>query len=623
MSKMTTLNIVTLIENNPIMRLSTTYQNKLLNKIKSNFSTEDQQLFVASFYSYLNYNTKNDFIIDLDNVWKWLGFNQKVNAKRVLERHFIINCDYKKNINNEIAQEDDKKHGGCNKETFMLTVKTFKLLCLKSDTKKANQIHEYYIKLEETLHDLVDEESNELKTQLDQLKNEFVQVETNVKRECAKKMKQEYDQKLIKEKALERQSILLREFGNAGALVYIIKVKTYETGEYVIKIGESRRGIVGRYNEHKSNYEEALLLDCFMVKQSREFEKFIHHHPDISVNRVYGLPGHETEYELFLVGKNLSYGILLNIIKTNINKYNDINQDIIKQDTENILTILENVVKCKSFQDGDVFQLLLENQNKMLSMLSNIEKYNQQILIRLENLENIEPSQNQSQTRTTTNFGEPLPTIGPRLQKINPDTLQIVKIYETVTECMREDINVKRPSINKAVVENVVYMGYRWAFVDRELDPNQLYSLQPTKPTIERNLGYMAKLNSDKTQIVNVYLDRKTAALNNGYAASGLDLPVKNSTVTKGHFYMPYDQCNDALKTEFISRNCGEPILYKSGVGQFDQQNQMIKEFLCKYDCIRTLSMSDKTLAKALDKQVAYNGHFFRSLGAKLQCFAH
>jgi len=620
---MTTLNIVELIEQNPISQLSSIYHSKLITKIKTKFTTEDQQLFLASFYSYLNYNSKTDFVIDLDNIWKWLGFKQKYNAKRVLENSFIINTDYKQICNYNIEQEtEEKKHGGHNKEIFMMTINAFKRFCLKAGTKKADEIHDYYVKLEETLHEVVNEDSNELKTQLDQLKNEFVHVETNVKRECTKRMKQEYDQKLIKEKALERQSILLREFGSAGALVYIIKVKTYENGEYVIKIGESRRGVAGRYNEHKSNYEEALLLDCFMVKQSREFEKFIHHHPEISVNRVYGLPGHETEYELFLVGKKLSYGILLNIIKSNIHKYNDINQDIIKQDTENILTILENVVKCKSFQDGDVFQLLLENQNKMLSMLTNIEKYNQQILIRLENLENIEPSQNQGQTRTTTNFGEPLPTIGPRLQKINPDTLQIVKVYETVTECMREDTNVKRPSINKAVVENMVYMGYRWAFVDRELDPNQLHSLQPTKPTTERTLGYMAKLNSDKSQIINVYLDRKTAALNNGYAMSGLDLPVKNGTVTKSSFYIPYDQCSDTLKTDFISRNRGEPILYKSGVGQFDQQNHLIKEFLCKYDCIRTLNMSDKTLAKALDKQITYNGCFFKSLGSKVQCFA-
>jgi hypothetical protein len=50
----TTLNIVELIENNPIARLSTTYQNKLLAKIKTKFTDNEQQLFIASFYKSKN-----------------------------------------------------------------------------------------------------------------------------------------------------------------------------------------------------------------------------------------------------------------------------------------------------------------------------------------------------------------------------------------------------------------------------------------------------------------------------------------------------------------------------------------------------------------------------------------
>jgi hypothetical protein len=45
-----TLNIVDLIENNPITRLSSTYQNKLLTKIKAKFTDNEKQIFVASFY---------------------------------------------------------------------------------------------------------------------------------------------------------------------------------------------------------------------------------------------------------------------------------------------------------------------------------------------------------------------------------------------------------------------------------------------------------------------------------------------------------------------------------------------------------------------------------------------
>ena len=131
------LNIVELIENNPITKLSNSYNGKLLTKIQDSFTDFEQQLFVSSFYCYLNCDQTKDFVIDLDNVWKWLGFNQKVKAKSLLERHFIINRDYKILLNDQVKQTTNTR-GGHNKEIFMLSVKTFKSLCLKAGTKKAD-----------------------------------------------------------------------------------------------------------------------------------------------------------------------------------------------------------------------------------------------------------------------------------------------------------------------------------------------------------------------------------------------------------------------------------------------------------------------------------------------------
>ena len=599
---MTTLNIVELIENNPITKLSNTYQSKLLNKIKKFFSNDDQQLFVASFYGYLNYNPNTDYVIDLDNVWKWLGFQQKVNAKRVLEKNFVLNTDYLL-LQTEEQDFEGKKHGGCNKETFMLTINSFKLFCFKAGTSKAGQIHRYYIKLEEILHEVINEEGNELKNQVNQLKNTLTQSEEQSKKTI---------EKLKKDKDLEKHNILLREFANAGALVYILKVKSFENGEYVIKIGETRRGVEGRYNEHKSNYEESTLLDCFLVKRSKDFESFIHNHNDIKLNQVKNLSGHENENELFLIGKNLSYAILLNIIKTNIKLFDDFDHNALSLNIEYIKNALTNQNQQQSIEDKSIIQQLLDTQKLLLQKVINLEKTNIEILQKL----------NANQTRTTTNFGIPLPTIGPRLQKINPETLQLVKVYETVTECMSENTAMKRPSISKAIEENTIYNGFRWAFVDRALDPNVIHNLPPTKETRIQNLGYIAKLNADKTEIINVYLDRKTAASNNGYESpSALDNAVANSRISNGNFYCLYDKCSDDLKEDFVNRLNGEPFLYKDGIGQYDINNILIREFSSKYDCIRTLHISDKTLAKALDKKTSYNGDYYKYIGSKLKCF--
>jgi hypothetical protein len=226
---------------------------------------------------------------------------------------------------------------------------------------------------------------------------------------------------------------------------------------------------------------------------------------------------------------------------------------------------------------------------------------------------------NSMQTKTTTGFEQPLVTLGPRLQQINPENLTLIKVYESVSECMKElNYVIKRPSLNKAVAENTIYQGYRWMYVERDKDPNIVGFIPNTKITKVQNLGYIAKLNSEKTEILNIYLDRKSAATNNGYeSVSALDNPVKNGTLTKGNYYMLFDRCQNVLKQAFIEKY-GEPLLYKDGIGQFNSNGILVKEFICKYDCIKQLQMSDKTLTKALNKNIPYNGNYFKPIGSKL-----
>jgi len=54
------LDIVTLIEKSPLTRLGGDYQSKLVNKIKNIFTDTQQQLFVSSFYCYLNYDQASE-----------------------------------------------------------------------------------------------------------------------------------------------------------------------------------------------------------------------------------------------------------------------------------------------------------------------------------------------------------------------------------------------------------------------------------------------------------------------------------------------------------------------------------------------------------------------------------
>jgi len=589
------IDIVNLIEKNPLTKLTGNYQSIMVEKVRQNFNTYEQQLFVSSFYCYLNYDDKQDFIIDLDNVWKWLGFSQKDAAKRVLEKNFIEDTDYKL-FAPQVGGAKKDARGGHNKEVIMLTINTFKRFCLKAGTKKSDEIHEYYIKMEKTLQEVVMEECKELSEQLKNTKKELETIQsTNAKDASIKEA--EFQKKLKHQKIIEREKILLTQFSVSIPIVYIIRIKTFENGQYIVKIGESRRGITGRYNEHKGKYQECVLLDAYAVNRSKDFESYIHNHKPIRNNRVRDLEGHENELELFLVGKELTYQMILDTINSQIDNYQESSTHKLELEIEKLKLELE---KKDNVSD--------EKINMLCAKIDSIEKQNREILEKLGAT---------TAPKTVTGFQEPLVTLGPRVQQINPETMKLVKVYESASQLMSENHDIKRPTLTKAVAGNTIYCGFRWMFVERDQDATNMAAVQPTKQTRVQNLGYIAKLNADQTEILNVYLDRKTAATMNGFESSAaLDTPVKHGTVVKGCVYKLFSECD--ARAKFIEKHGKEPLLYRNGFGAFDQEGQMIREYGCRYDCIRIMKISDKTIAKSMEKNVPYNGAFFRNLGEKM-----
>jgi len=201
------------------------------------FNNEEQQLFFSSFYTYLNYDKERDFVIELNKVWKWLGFSRIDPCKRVLEKYFIKDSDYKIVFHQPVENLNETDNlGGRPKETILLNVKTFKKLCLKSNTKRADSIHDYFIRLEEVLQEILLEESQDLQREL-----------TTLKRLKAKKW---HDQE-------------------PGDTIYAIKV------EDMIKLGKTRN-----IKKRESYYTENQTGDMFYIKRCYNCdlaEKVIHH----------------------------------------------------------------------------------------------------------------------------------------------------------------------------------------------------------------------------------------------------------------------------------------------------------------------------------------------------------
>jgi len=337
------LNIVNLIENNTVLNLSPDYNNRFVNKVKETFTETQQQMFVSSFYCYLNYHQTNDFVIDLDNTWIWLGFSTKQKAKILLENSFVINRDYIL-LNQQVKQSSDTK-GGHNKQTFLLNIRTFKLFCIKAGTAKANEIHEYFIKLEDIMNEIIKEECVELKEKIE-------------------------NQKILNklEKELLREKTLIEQFSvNTQCVYYGLIDDTNENNEQLIKYGNSNN-LQQRVEQHKKTYTNFRLVNAFKVENKLHIENTIKNCEEI-------IP-----YKRVIEIKNIKYTELLSINNLSFEKIDKIIKNIIttiEYSPENYIKIL-----CENKELKHNFDIL-KNENKRLKQKDNAAK----------NKESLEPTE--------------------------------------------------------------------------------------------------------------------------------------------------------------------------------------------------------------------------------------
>ncbi len=328
---MAELNIVDLIEKNDSNdELINKCNNKLFEKITQQFTNNEHKIFVASFYCYLNYNSTTDFVIDLDKIWKWIGYYSKDNARKFLERVFKKNIDYII-VEPEINSTKEGR-GGHNIIKYMLSIRTFKSFCVKADTQKAHEILDCYLKLEDIIHETLQEENIKFKKILEDTENNM------------KIMKEESE----REKELLKERVLLQQFQKNIPCVYygVIDDKS-DTNEKLIKFGNSN-DLNSRVATHKKTYTNFRLINAFKVSNSLQIENAIKSH-EILKNKRRKITVNDNNYTELLSIENMTYEDIDKIIKNIITDYEynaenyvkviiknqELEQDIIKYVDEN------------------------------------------------------------------------------------------------------------------------------------------------------------------------------------------------------------------------------------------------------------------------------------------------
>ncbi len=158
-----------------INKINILNDDKLLKLLNDNLNENEKELCKKSFEIYKLYkNNKNEFIIDFDDIYKWIGFTQKTHAKRLLTNKFTVNNNF------IIISRSGDNSRGPKSEQILLTINTFKKFCMIAATEKSIQIYDYYIKMEETIQQYLEEKLIENNTIIE---NKDKEIE-DLKKKC-------------------------------------------------------------------------------------------------------------------------------------------------------------------------------------------------------------------------------------------------------------------------------------------------------------------------------------------------------------------------------------------------------------------------------------------------------
>jgi hypothetical protein len=576
----------------------TLQSDELFQVMKVHMTTEQEQIFMASHYLYLQHGADSTkFVVDFDDVWKNVDFTRRDNAKRILAKNFTENENYTVSM---VRSEDCEKAAplsggaafrnlggsGQNKETILLTVDCFKNFCMIASTPKAKTIRSYYVKMENIMHEYYKNFK---------LKNEVLQNDLDIS---------------IKETAMKRHEVLIESNKNKW-VVYFCRIRSNDDGSFILKIGEST-DIKNRIEALSCDFGTCVIvMDVFECENSLRLERFLHNSSELLKYKYNNLEHKNKTFstEVYRIPTYKEYEKLIKFTKSELSKYNSM--EIMKLRVEekriNLVAAL-----CKNYDEA--MNLL----NKITSPI--IELPQEFIAVSEEPTQ--EPTREYAEEQHK--LEENVPTsnsTGPIVQIYHKDNLhKVVQVFNSIMEATRDfNYNNKTASftcIKKANQHKTVYLDHRWHFISnrQEIDLHKQRDIGETVITQERKQGQIAMLNIDKTKIINVFKMAKEAAKSVSQHPSAMCSAIKYVSPLNNHYWLLWENVSVSLRNDFLESNI-LPVRPKNIRGikivlLHPTSNEVVKTFESYTDVQKELRISVRKVKELIENSELYKGKY-------------
>ena len=589
-------------------------------EIFENFSFQDKKIRV--------YGTVEEPLFLLKNV------AEVFNLESI--RSSVIDFDESEKI-----LQDLKSNGGIQKHAFLTEIGFYKFI-MRSRKRKS-------IEFQKWLFTILRELRLKGFYKLDSRKDEKINIE-----------------ELFIESQLKisRHNALI-EASKKSHVIYICELSEKYENQTLIKIGKTddvKNRIIGL----KFKYQKPVFLQhVFHCENNSEFEKYIHNLKEFKENRFNDkLENGETSREIYILNENLTMDYIIEVINKNIKTYEKLNQteyieyqkneieklkislEIEKQKNMNVFvnsfgTLLNDSNKKQIFKElmndscpvvdadseAQEDSIRIEKEELQISTTeSEPEEQEETIKIEKEELQT-STIELEDQEITQTDSSEISDTDGMKKRKkkivsyIQQYDLDgnLIKYYESFIDLIRDVKGTSVSGLKHSISNSSVYHGFRWKIIEKTEDPSVKYDIGDTKDIIISRREFIAHINIDKTQIMNVYSEQKEFAEKYKLSNSAVCCAIKRGSRTQGGHIMFYDDCPIEMREEYEKTNkLPEKPVISGGmtVSKIDKNTKVVlKNYNSISDVIKENPMSRLSLQNASNNNTIHNGFYWKING--------
>lgn len=404
----------------------------------------------------------------------------------------------------------------------------------------------------------------------------------------------------FKNLALENTSKIYIEAFKNRSVVYFGLIKNTDDA-ILLKIGTTN-DIETEITELEYKYKHIYITNVFESFENKAFEKFLLNHETIS----------KFSYnELFLINEE-QFADFVSIAKRNTIKFS---ANFVEQNNEVANEVVNEVAN----------KVANEVENEVVNEAVNNEVANEAVNEAVNDIDN-----SSRPIKLVFNYINPIKkdlpialkqcmtiTVGRGYKYQIYDTeFKLIKTFSSLIDATRNNEYFQDSSkniIHTAIENNTVYKNYRWMKLDRDLPDDTIQELPPTKETPLVKIGFVAMLNMEKTKIIEVFPDHKSAAANRKFKSGApITRAVNCGTQSGGHYFQMWFDCSPELKEEYLSRaelpdklitSCSIPIEKRNAL-----TNKVIKTYSSITDVIKEHQLSRMSLKKAIEFEYVLHG---------------